>query len=123
VTCQYLLRTPDNTRLPAVEVMIANEAISTLIRKGKTFQIPTIMATSRDQGMRLMDVDLIRLAKSGKVDVDEAYAKAVDKRGFEAALGLANPEAPQATIPPAQSGRVPTAGPVSQKPIPRTSGT
>ncbi|NUO52860.1 MAG: PilT/PilU family type 4a pilus ATPase [Polyangiaceae bacterium] len=125
VTCQYLLRTPENTRIPAVEVMIANEAISTMIRKGKTFQIPTIIATSRDQGMRMMDVDLVRLAKAGKVDVDEAYAKSVDKRAFEAALGLANPDAPQNSIhPPAQSARVPAGGAVSQKPpnIGRSSG-
>ncbi len=93
VLCQYLLRTPDGKRTPAVEIMINSEAIATMIRKGKAFQIPTIMATSREGGMRLMDVDLIRLAKAGAVDVDEAYAKAIDKRAFEAALGLPNPEA------------------------------
>lgn len=92
VTCQYLLRTPEGKRRPAVEIMIANEAISTLIRKGKAFQIPTIMATSREGGMRLMDVDLIRLAKAGLVEVDEAYAKAIDKRAFESALGLPPPD-------------------------------
>lgn len=101
VTCQYLLRTPEGKRRPAVEIMIANEAISTLIRKGKAFQIPTIMATSREGGMRLMDVDLIRLAKAGLVEVDEAYAKAVDKRAFEAALGLESPDAPAQTAPAA----------------------
>jgi twitching motility protein PilT len=94
VTCQYLLRTPDGGRQPAVEVMINNEAIQSLIRKGKSFQIPTIIATSRDIGMQQMDVELIRLAKEGKVVVDDAYAKCVDKRAFEAALGLASPDAP-----------------------------
>jgi twitching motility protein PilT len=88
VTCQHLLRTIDGKRVPAVEVMIANDAVQALIRKGKTFQIPTIIATSRDQGMQLLDTDLIRLAKTGTVLVEDAYAKANDKAAFEAALGL-----------------------------------
>jgi twitching motility protein PilT len=108
VTNQYLLRTPDGGRRPAVEVMINNEAIQSLIRKGKTFQIPTVVATSRDVGMQSMDAELLRLAKEGLVDVDDAYAKTVDKRAFEAALGLPSPEGalgppsirPGATPPP-----------------------
>ncbi len=103
VTCQYLLRTPEGGRIPAVEVMINNDAIHSLIRKGKAFQISTIMATSRDQGMQLMDSELIRLAKAKRVVVEDAYAKSVDRRSFEAALGLP----PSETGP--QSGALPTA--------------
>jgi hypothetical protein len=82
--------------------MINNEAIQSLIRKGKTFQIPTVVATSRDVGMQSMDAELLRLAKEGLVDVDDAYAKTVDKRAFEAALGLPSPDgalAPQSLRP------------------------
>jgi len=97
VTSQYLLPTPQGgERLPAVEVMINNDAIQSLIRKGKAFQIPTVIATSRDQGMQLMDVDLIRLAKAQSVVLEDAYAKSVDKRAFEAALGL----------PPSETGEM-----------------
>ena len=116
VTCQYLLRTPEGGRIPAVEVMINNDAIHSLIRKGKAFQIPTIMATSRDQGMQLMDSELIRLAKAKRVLVEDAYAKALDRRNFEAALGLPPTES-QSTQgvpdPPPVSTAQPMAGPQS----------
>lgn len=88
VTCQHLVLTPDGKRRPVVEVMIANDAIQALIRKGKNFQIPTVIGTSRDQGMQLMDTELTRLAKEGQILVDEAHARVVDKRSFELALGL-----------------------------------
>ncbi len=108
VTCQYLLRNAEGRRVPAVEVMIANEAIQSLIRKGKAFQIPTMIATGRDQGMQSMDYDLIRLAKAGQVVLEEAYAKAVDKRAFEAALGLPSPDDEPATSQPPVSKAQPS---------------
>ncbi len=99
VTCQHLLPTPDGARVPVVEVMISNDAIQALIRKGKNFQIPTIIGTSRDQGMQLMDSELTRLAKDKAVVLEEAYARVIDKRAFESALGLP-PSAVSDSIPP-----------------------
>ncbi|MFO0553584.1 MAG: PilT/PilU family type 4a pilus ATPase [Polyangiaceae bacterium] len=103
VTCQYLLPTKAGGRVLAVEVMINNDAIQTLIRKGKSFQIPSVMATSREQGMQLMDMELTRLAREGTVDVQDAYAKVTDKRTFEQALGLP-PSDEDGDVPP-MSGR------------------
>jgi twitching motility protein PilT len=111
VTCQYLLRAPKAGRVPAVEVMIANDAIQTLIRKGKAFQIPSVIATSRQHGMQLMDAELIRLAQAGKAEVNDAYAKALDKRAFEAALGLPPPETSLASLPPSSGGKPSAAAP------------
>jgi twitching motility protein PilT len=101
VTCQYLVRTPEGGRALAVEVMINNEAIRSLIRKGKTFQIPSIIATSREHGMQLMDSELLRLVKEGRADLDDAYPKVLDKRAFEVALGLA----PLEPVEPGAAGR------------------
>ncbi len=115
VTCQYLLRSPKGGRSLAVEVMLNNEAIQSLIRKGKTFQIPSVIATSREQGMQLMDGELIRLAKEGLADVSDAYARAIDKRAFESALGLADPDAPP--LPLSLRPDVPgKASPIKEKP-------
>jgi twitching motility protein PilT len=97
----------------AVEIMLNNDAIQSLVRKGKTFQIPTVIATSREQGMQLMDGELIRLAKEGRVDVDDAYAKAVDKRGFEAALGLPSSSTPDDGAGAAASSIAPPSARVS----------
>ena len=98
VICQHLLRRADgNGRVPAVEVMVNNDAISNMIRKGKAFQIPQVIQSSKESGMQSMDSELVRLVKAGIVTQDEAYAKASDKKSFEAAVSPAKAEAPKST--------------------------
>jgi twitching motility protein PilT len=53
--------------------------VANLIREGKTFQIPSIMQTSRKVGMMMMNDALVDLVKRDVVAAEEAYAKAVDK--------------------------------------------
>ena len=87
VICQYLLPRRDTTgRCLSVEVMLNNEAIANLIRNGKTFQIPSVIATSRESGMQLMDSELMRLCDEGKISAEDAYIKAVNKKEFEGRL-------------------------------------
>ena len=89
VVCQHLFRRKDGPgRVLAVEVMLNNDAVSNLVRKAKTFQIPSVIATSREQGMQSMDSEILRLLREGKIHADEAYMKAVDKKAFEAAVGM-----------------------------------
>ena len=88
VLCQHLIPRKDQPgRTIAVEVMLNNDALSNLIRKGKCFQIPSVIATSRDVGMQSMDSELMRLYREGKVAAEEAYIRAIDKKVFEAAFG------------------------------------
>lgn len=88
IVCQYLLPRADAPgRCLAVEVMLNNDAIANLIRKGKTFQIPQVIATSREQGMQLMDVELMRLFREGRITAQEAHAKAQSKKEFESLAG------------------------------------
>jgi twitching motility protein PilT len=68
--------------------MLNNEAIANLIRKGKTFQIPSVIATSRESGMQLMDSELLRLCDEGKISPEDAYMKAVNKKDFEDRLSV-----------------------------------
>ena len=70
-------------RVLAVELMINNDAVSNLIRKGKAFQLPSVISTAREQGMQLMDAELMRLFKEGKITAEDAYVKAVSKKEFE----------------------------------------
>jgi twitching motility protein PilT len=94
VVCQYLHRRVDGRgRCLSVEVMINNEAVANLIRKGKTFQIPSVIATSREAGMQLMDGELMRLAREGRISAEDAYTKAVTKKDFEPLLGAAHGQA------------------------------
>jgi twitching motility protein PilT len=84
VVCQYLMKEKSGAgRVLAVELMVNNEAVSNLIRKGKAFQLPSVISTSREQGMQLMDSDLMRLTKEGKITAGDAYVKAVSKKDFE----------------------------------------
>jgi len=110
VMCQYLIRRKDGQgRAIAVEIMINNEAIANLIRKGKTFQIPSVIATQRDAGMQSMDSDLERLFKAGTISAEDAYMKAANKKNFELVVagpeaGKAKPEArPEARPPEAKA--------------------
>ena len=97
VVCQHLVPRADGSgRCLAVEVMLNNDAVANLIRKGKTFQIPSVIATSREQGMLLMDTDLLRLAREGAISVDEAYARAINKKDFEALVTDRGPAPPAA---------------------------
>jgi twitching motility protein PilT len=111
VVCQYLLRKRDTEgRRLALEVMINNEAISSLIRKGKCYQIPSVIATGKDQGMQSMDNDLLRLVKEGAIFPDEAYMKARSKKEFESFLDGGVPKAPEAAkAPPAGPAAAPAA--------------
>lgn len=84
VVCQQLLKTADGKgRVAALEIMLGTPAIGNLIREGKTFQIPSIMQTAKKDGMQLMDQHLLDLLKTKRVNPEEAYRCAIDKKQFE----------------------------------------
>jgi len=101
VLCQYLLRRKDQPgRVLASELMINNSAVSNLIRKGKTFQIPSVIATGKEQHMQSMDTSLMELLKKGMISAEEAYLKARDKTDFEEAAGITK----SGPVAPGQAG-------------------
>jgi twitching motility protein PilT len=84
VIAQTLCRKRGGGRVAAFEVLMVNTAVANLIREGKTFQIPSLMQTQRQLGMRTLNDSLLELVKSKTVDAKEAYLKAVDKSGLVA---------------------------------------
>ncbi len=79
VVSQQLLPTADGRgRVAAMEIMVSNNAISNLVREGKTHQIPTIIQTSYRQGMKTMDYSLSELVKRGKITREVAETHCVD---------------------------------------------
>jgi twitching motility protein PilT len=86
VIAQTLCRKIGGGRVAALEVLIATQAISNLIREGKTFQIPSMMQVGKAAGMVALNDALMDLVTKKLVAPDEAYAKCVDKTGFEALL-------------------------------------
>jgi twitching motility protein PilT len=88
VVCQYLLPRADGKgRALACEVMLNNDAVANLIRSGKCYQLPSVIATSRELGMQAMDTELLRLYKDGSISADTAYMKARNKKDFESLVG------------------------------------
>ena len=79
VIAQTLCRKIGGGRIAAYEVLIVNTAVSNLIREGKTFQIPSLMQTQRNIGMRTLNDSLFELVKGKQVEPKEAFIKAVDK--------------------------------------------
>ena len=73
-------------RVAAREILLTTPAISNLIREGKTFQIPSIIQTSKKLGMLTMNDALLDLVEKKLIDPDEAYMKSVEKSGLAASL-------------------------------------
>jgi len=91
VISQKLIRSFDGRHRKAVlEIMINSPAISNLIVTNKMFQIPSIIQTSRDSGMQLLDHALLEAVKNKEVDPDDAYLHASDKKLFQ--RFVANPD-------------------------------
>ena len=101
VISQTLLKKKGGGRVAAHEVLIGVPAISNLIREGKTFQIPSIMQTSRKLGMIMLNDSLVDLVRRDVVTADEAYLKAIDKQGLVTQLKNANLAIPAAANPTA----------------------
>ncbi|HVR83240.1 MAG TPA: type IV pilus twitching motility protein PilT [Planctomycetota bacterium] len=79
VISQTLLKRISGGRVAALEVLMATQAISSNIREGKTYQIPSAMQMGQKQGMMVLNDALVRLVKTKQVDPREAYLKALDK--------------------------------------------
>lgn len=86
VISQTLCRKVGGGRVAAREILLATPAVSNLIREAKTFQIPSVMQTSRRLGMVTLTDSLVELVDAGKIEPKEAYTKAVDKTGIVQAL-------------------------------------
>ena len=82
VISQTLCKKIGGGRVAAREILLSIPAVSNLIREGKTFQIPSVMQTSRRLGMITMNDALIELVDAKQVEPKEAYMKAVDKVSF-----------------------------------------
>ncbi len=67
-------------RIPAIEIMIATNAIRNLIREGKTYQIYSVIQTSLSEGMITMDRALFELYKKGLATWEEIYTRAIDPK-------------------------------------------
>ncbi len=84
VVSQTLLPTKDGKgRVAAFEVMVATPAIRTLIRDGKSHQLPMDIQTGAELGMQSMDGCLLNLLKEGAIDWEHAVGKSSNVSEFQ----------------------------------------
>ena len=78
VISQCLLRTTDDKRVAAYEIMIRTDGIAAKIRENKTFQITSDIETGASRGMRTLDADLLALFNQGIIPEEEVFNYAQD---------------------------------------------
>lgn len=83
ICAQRLVPAIGGGRVVAAEILVANPAVRSVIREGKTHQLDTIIQTGADQGMQTMDRTLVKLVQTGVITHDSAREYAVDLQEFE----------------------------------------
>jgi twitching motility protein PilT len=92
VLAQRLLPRADGRgRALAVEILLGNGAVASLIRDRKTFQLTTVMQTGKREGMRSMDDAVMALVRDGTVDAQTAMPQLVNRDLLEAVPLAATP--------------------------------
>ncbi len=83
IVAQLLLKRCDGGgRLAVNEILIANNAVSAIIREGAPEKLTDVLISGRDVGMQFMDDAIMAVLKQGIVSPQEAYMKAIDKQRF-----------------------------------------
>jgi twitching motility protein PilT len=88
VVSQRLLPRIGGGRLPALEIMTNNNAVSNIIREGKTHQLPNVIHTSSSDGMISMDRYLAGLVSQGQVKIEDALPYTTDQSLFRGLLKI-----------------------------------
>ena len=86
VLAQLLLKkTPEagGGRIAVNEILIANAAVSAIIREGATQKLQDVIVAGKGQGMQFMDDAIWALLQPGIVSPHEAFMKAIDKNRFK----------------------------------------
>ncbi len=83
ICSQRLMPSLEGKRVAVAEILVANSAVRSIIREGKTHQLDMTIQTGAEQGMQTMDRELAKMVKSGVVSFDIARQYAVDVAEFE----------------------------------------
>ncbi len=83
ICSQRLIPAINGGRVVAAEIMVANPAVRSLIRDGKSHQLDTVIQTGAAQGMQTMDRTLVKMVQAGTITYEDAKDYAVDLAEFE----------------------------------------
>ena len=88
VISQQLIPSTQGTLVPAFEIMVCNNAIRTMIREAKTYQIDTTIYSSADSGMISMDTSIWNLYSEGLITAENALTHSLNPDAMKKKLGL-----------------------------------
>jgi len=83
VAQQLLPRLNGKGRVVATEILIGTNAVRAIIREHRTEQLPTIIQTGSQYGMKTMDKSLKEMYQSGVISHETAISKAKDLTEFK----------------------------------------
>jgi twitching motility protein PilT len=102
IITQALLPTADGKgRVPALEILLPDDASRNLIRQGKVEQIYTIMQTGTQRGMQTMEQSLSELTLRHVITLEDALSRSsrpdqllglLERAGFDTSSAYAEPE-------------------------------
>jgi twitching motility protein PilT len=72
--------------IPGVEIMLCTPAVRNCIRENRIFEIPNIIATSRQLGMQTLDDSIKQLYVNGYISREDAIAQAAHPEKLDRAL-------------------------------------
>jgi len=110
VVTQALLPTADKMgRVPALEILLPDDAVRNLIRQGKVEQIYSVMQTNTGRGMQTMEQSLGELIMRRIVEFEDGLSRSsrpgqliglLERSGFEIELppDLSEPEQKEASL-------------------------
>lgn len=70
-------------RVPATEILLANNAVRNVIREGKTYEMDNVVHTSGESGMVALDKSLAQLVAHGIVSTEDAMGYVKDLEYFK----------------------------------------
>jgi twitching motility protein PilT len=72
--------------VPAYELLIANKAVSNLIREKRTHELNTVIETGAQEGMIDMNRSLAELVARGEISADSAYQYSLNPKALDRLL-------------------------------------
>lgn len=80
IICQRLVPRVGGGTVPVAEITFGTPAIQAHIKDGSLYQIPTVIQTSRAEGMVSLDWSLAELVKTNEVTIETALEQASDEQ-------------------------------------------
>ena len=97
VTQSLLPRLNASGRVIAAEVMVCTQAVSALIREGKTHQIYSLIQAGTKHGMQTMNQSLVNLVNRREVSYEDAARRSPDPKELEGMIGRSSGGPPQSS--------------------------